>query len=55
MLALDVTSEASVEAVVREVLRRADRIDLLVNNAGFGVGLAGDDESSVTRAIRAFT
>jgi NAD(P)-dependent dehydrogenase (short-subunit alcohol dehydrogenase family) len=54
MLALDVTSDASVEAVVGEVLRRAGRIDLLVNNAGFGVGLAGDEESSVAQAQAIF-
>ena len=37
MLALDVTSEASIEALVKEVIRLQGRIDLLVNNAGFGV------------------
>lgn len=50
MLALDVTSDTSVQAVVAEVLRRAGRIDLLVNNAGVGVGLGGDEESSVAQA-----
>jgi NAD(P)-dependent dehydrogenase (short-subunit alcohol dehydrogenase family) len=54
MLALDVTSDASVQAVVSEVLRNAGRIDLLVNNAGFGVGLAGDEESSVAQAQSIF-
>ncbi len=54
MLALDVTSDASVQAVVSEVLRRAGRIDLLVNNAGLGVGLAGDEESSVAQARSIF-
>jgi len=54
MLALDVTSDASVQAVVSEALRRAGRIDLLVNNAGFGVGLAGDEESSVAQAQSIF-
>jgi NAD(P)-dependent dehydrogenase (short-subunit alcohol dehydrogenase family) len=54
MLALDVTSDASVEAVVGEVLRRSGRIDLLVNNAGLGVGLAGDEESSVAQAQAIF-
>ena len=33
MLALDVTSDASVAAAVAEVMRREGRIDLLVNNA----------------------
>jgi len=37
MLTLDVTSDASVEAVVSDVMRLEGRIDLLVNNAGFGV------------------
>jgi short-subunit dehydrogenase len=54
MLTLDVTSDASVQAVVSELLRRAGRIDLLVNNAGFGVGLAGDEESSVAQAQAIF-
>ena len=37
MLPLDVTSDASVEAVVRDVMRLDGRIDLLVNNAGFSI------------------
>jgi NAD(P)-dependent dehydrogenase (short-subunit alcohol dehydrogenase family) len=53
MLSLDVTSDPSVEAVVSEALRREGRIDLLVNNAGFGVAPAGAEESSMdqVRAI----
>lgn len=53
MLSLDVTSDASVEAAVREVLRANGRIDLLVNNAGFSVSPAAAGESSIeqTRAI----
>src|SRR5437867_12411861 len=35
-LPLDVTKDESVAAVVREVLERSGRIDVLVNNAGFG-------------------
>jgi NAD(P)-dependent dehydrogenase (short-subunit alcohol dehydrogenase family) len=54
MLALDVTSDASVEAAVSEVVRSAGRIDLLVNNAGFGVAPAGAEESSIEQAQSIF-
>src|SRR5881394_979121 len=54
MLALDVTSDDSVEAVVREVMRREGRIDLLVNNAGFGVAPGGAEESSLDQARSIF-
>jgi NAD(P)-dependent dehydrogenase (short-subunit alcohol dehydrogenase family) len=37
LLPLDVTSDKSVETTVLEVLRLEGRIDLLVNNAGFGI------------------
>ena len=53
MLSLDVTSDESAEAAVQELIRREGRIDLLVNNAGFGVAPAGAEESSIeqTKAI----
>ena len=54
MLPLDVTSDESVEAVVREVIRLEGRIDLLVNNAGFGVAPAGAEESSIEQAQAIF-
>ena len=50
MLALDVTSDASVEAMVGEVLRREGHIDVLVNNAGIGVAPAAAEESSMAQA-----
>jgi NAD(P)-dependent dehydrogenase (short-subunit alcohol dehydrogenase family) len=54
MLPLDVTCDESVEAAVRELIRLEDRIDLLVNNAGFGVAPAGAEESSIDQAKAIF-
>ena len=54
MLTLDVTSDESVEAAVSEVIRLEGRIDLLVNNAGFGVAPAGAEESSMEQARAIF-
>jgi NAD(P)-dependent dehydrogenase (short-subunit alcohol dehydrogenase family) len=54
MLSLDVTSDASVEAAVSEVMCLDGRIDLLVNNAGFGVAPAGAEESSIEQARAIF-
>jgi len=50
LLTLDVTSDASVNAVVAEVIRREGRLDLLVNNAGFNVAAGGAEESSIQQA-----
>jgi NAD(P)-dependent dehydrogenase (short-subunit alcohol dehydrogenase family) len=54
MLPLDVTSDASVKALVETVIRLEGRIDLLVNNAGFGVAPAGAEESSIEQAQAIF-
>ena len=54
MLVLDVTRDASAEAAVREVIRREGRIDVLVNNAGFGVAPGAAEESSLEQAQAIF-
>jgi NAD(P)-dependent dehydrogenase (short-subunit alcohol dehydrogenase family) len=54
MLPLDVTSDESVEAAVKELIRLEGGIDLLVNNAGFGVAPAGAEESSIEQAKAIF-
>ena len=54
MLPLDVTSDESVKAAVDELIRLEGRIDLLVNNAGFGVAPAGAEESSIEQARSIF-
>lgn len=54
MLALDVTSDASVEAAVRTLVQREGHIDLLINNAGFGVAPAAAEESSLAQAQMIF-
>jgi short-subunit dehydrogenase len=52
-LVCDVTSDGSVEAAVREVLAKAGRIDLLVNNAGVGL-IGAAEESSLAQAKSLF-
>ena len=54
MLSLDVTSDESVDAAVQQLMQREGRIDLLVNNAGFGVAPAGAEESSIEQAQSIF-
>ena len=54
MIALDVTSDESVVAAVREVMRLEGRIDLLVNNAGFSVAPGGAEESSIEQTQSIF-
>ena len=45
MIAMDVTDEDSVRQGVAAVLERAGRLDMVVNNAGFGFGGAVEDTS----------
>ena len=52
-LVCDVTRDEPVDAAVREVLAKAGRIDLLVNNAGVGL-LGAAEESSVEQARALF-
>lgn len=49
----DVTSGSSVQDAVDDVLQRAGRIDLLVNNAGVGL-IGGAEESSLDQARSLF-
>ena len=49
-LQADVTDEAQVNAAVAEILRREGRIDILINNAGFGI--SGAIEFTPTQEAR---
>jgi short-subunit dehydrogenase len=53
MLKLDVTSDSSVKACVAEIIRRAGRIDVLVNNAGY-ISSGGVEESTIEEAKAQF-
>lgn len=53
LLACDVTDDASVAAVVAQVMQKAGRIDVLVNNAG-GALIAAAEESSIEQAKALF-
>jgi NAD(P)-dependent dehydrogenase (short-subunit alcohol dehydrogenase family) len=54
MLSLDVTSDASVQAAIEELVRLEGGIDLLVNNAGFGIAPAAAEENSMEQARSIF-
>ena len=54
MLSLDVTSDESVDAAVQKLIQREGHIDLLINNAGFGVAPGGAEESSIAQAKAIF-
>jgi short-subunit dehydrogenase len=53
MLVCDVTNDESVKQAVKEIVVRAGRIDLLVNNAGRSL-IGGAEESSVGQARNLF-
>ncbi len=52
-LSLDVTDEAQVQAAVAAALERFGQIDVLVNNAGFGI-LGGVEETSAEEVERVY-
>ena len=54
MLPLDVTKDESVAAAVQKVMQQEGRIDLLVNNAGFGIAPAAAEESSIDQGHSIF-
>lgn len=54
MIALDVNSDESVSAALSEIIKIEGRIDLVVNNAGFGVAPGGAEESSIEQSKMIF-
>jgi NAD(P)-dependent dehydrogenase (short-subunit alcohol dehydrogenase family) len=53
MIPCDVTSDASVAEAVLQVVKRAGRVDLLVNNAGVGL-MGAAEESSIEQVHQVF-
>jgi short-subunit dehydrogenase len=54
MISLNVNSEESIEAALKEVIQIEGRIDLVVNNAGFGLAPGGAVESSIEQSKMVF-
>lgn len=54
MIPLDVNSEESIEAAIKEIIKVEGRIDLVVNNAGFGIAPGGAEESSIEQTKMLF-
>lgn len=54
MIALDVNSEESTQAAINTVIQAEGRIDVVVNNAGFGVEAGGAEESSIAQMQQVF-
>ncbi len=54
MIAMDVNSEESIDVALKEVIKVEGRIDLVVNNAGFGVAPGGAEESSIEQTKMMF-
>jgi short-subunit dehydrogenase len=54
MIALDVNSEESTQTAIKTVIQAEGRIDVVVNNAGFGVEAGGAEESSIAQMQQVF-
>jgi len=54
MIALDVNSEESTQAAIKTVIQAEGRIDVVVNNAGFGIEAGGAEESSIAQMQQVF-